>query len=114
MKIYNKFKLWLEGDFNYISIGHDYKNFDTWTLRRNAKELTLGSKSGQNPEFLHDNDDGGRIDYKGRVDYNKKMVSITSDYFDPDRLKYVVGLLKMEYPGYALWLFGRGSPKEIY
>ena len=107
------YQMLLEVDFNYISIGHNYNgNYDAWVLPRRADDIKLSSEEGGgDPEFFHDK--WGRYDYKGRVDHDKKMASITSDGYDDDRLKYVLSILRSRFPGYKIWLFGKGSPKLL-
>ena len=107
------FKKFLESDFSYLSIGHGRENFDTWLIRRKSDKIKYGSKSGKNPESLHDDSPG--IEYQGRIDHNKKLISVMHmGYNDADRLREVVFLLRQDYTGYKIYLFGHGSPKEIH
>jgi 8-oxo-dGTP pyrophosphatase MutT (NUDIX family) len=95
---------------SYLSIGHGYDDVDSWVLKRRGKDILVASKMGVNPEFFHDQYQNG-VDFKGRVDHNKRAISIVAEWGDEDRLEYVIKLLQASYPGYRIWLFGRGLPK---
>ncbi len=94
---------------DYLSIGHSFDDVDSWILKRRAKDIIVASKLGKDPEFFHAQNN---IDFKGRVDHNKKAISIVAGgWGDDNRLEYVVSLLQASYPGYGIWLFGYGKPK---
>jgi hypothetical protein len=93
-------------DFNYLSIGHNWEgHWATWVLQ--ADNINVSDMD----EFYHD--DLARYDYKGRIDYDTKQISIVSDWYDEEKLKYLLRLLRQDYPDYDLWLFGKGLPKNL-
>lgn len=100
-------------NFNYLSVGHNYDgHFDAWVLKRRAKDIITASGLGQDPDMFHDDYQNG-VDFKGRIDHDKKQISIVSEFGDQDRLNYVKSLLESLYPDYEIWLFGYGHPKKL-
>jgi hypothetical protein len=68
--------------------------------------------SGGDPEFFHDRNVRG-LDFKGRIDHDKRAISVVGEAGSEERLDYLVSVLESDYPGYAIWLFGRGSPRRL-
>lgn len=109
MRIMN-FKKWLF-EIDYLSIGHSFGNFDSWVLKRNRDDIQIASQAGKDPEYFHDN--LRRFDCKGRIDHDKKQISMVVEDGDRERLSYAARLLKMQFPNYQIWLFSYGKPEQL-
>lgn len=108
------FRDYLIKEFIYLSIGHNLDgNFDSWILKKDSNNITLASKLKKDPEFFHDENSGRLLDFKGRIDHDKSLISITQEHGDKERLDYLVSILKADYPDYGIWYFGWGSPKKL-
>lgn len=110
-----KFKQYCEMR-DYLSIGHDFDgNYDAWVLKTGSNNIKVASKtSKEDPEYFHDKYSlSGRLDFKGRIDHDKKAISIVPENYTKERLDYLVSILETYYPDYAIWLFSYGSPKKL-
>lgn len=104
-------KYLFESDFNYLSVGH-IGNKDSYVYKDG--ELYFASEHDTNPDDLHDLGKDHHH-YKGRIDHDKKMASIVSNslIYDIDEIKLLTYQLKEKFPNYQIWLFGKGSPKQL-
>lgn len=97
-------------EFNYLSIGHNFEgNFDSWILKPGSDNIVLSRRG----EYFHDDYSSKRLDFKGRIDHDKNMISITQGHGDQERLEYLLSVLESEYPNYEIWYFGYGRPRKL-
>lgn len=103
------FKLWLETNgIHYLDIGHDDNgNYNAWYIKNNSDNIEYAHK---NPDFIHD--DIENINFKGRIDHDKQVISVV--YHDGiERIDYIVRLLTMDYPNFQIYYFGYGLPQKL-
>lgn len=95
-------------EFHYLMIGHNRDtDIDAYVLKRNSNDIILAKKVGEDPDYFHDKH-LGKLDFSGRIDHDKKMISIVTQGGNEERLNYLISILKNDYPGYAIWDFGSG------
>lgn len=70
----------------------------------------MASEKGINPEAIHDK--YLNVAFKGRIDHDKKAISMTPELGGREEINYVASLLKERFPDYAVWCFGP-SPRQI-
>lgn len=91
----------------YMSIGHNWNgNYEAWILERDAHDIIV-----KIDEDLHGDYQYG-IDFKGRIDHDKKAISIVPYGGNDERLDFIVSILKTNHPGYAIWFFNT-TPKQL-
>lgn len=108
----NSFKQFLE----YLTIGHK-DNSDAWVMLKGSRGIETASELGEEPEFFHDKysdydknhgymgPDENLIDFKGRIDHNRGMISVVDLCGNPMRKRTVIYVLNNRYPGYKLKFF---------
>lgn len=101
-------------EFNYLSIGHNREeDIDAYVLKRDSDNITTAKKTGRDPEYFHAENLSKKVDFSGRIDHKKQMVSISQQYGNDERLNYLISILKQDFPGYTLWYFSHGYPKKV-
>lgn len=89
-------------NISWLSIVHNENSYP-FVLPKGKNELIF-SKIPNNPT-LHFGD-SSRTDIRGRIDHEKKEISILPlDKFRKVPLEYTISLLKMDYPDYKIYLF---------
>lgn len=95
-------------EINYLSIGHNFDN-DAYVLRRGSDNIITAKKTGVDVEKFHAKEINRMVDFSGRIDHKKQMISIVTQSGDNERLDYLISILKQDYPDYELWHFGHGG-----
>lgn len=109
------FKEWLN-ELNYLNIGHNFDGHnDAYVLRTGADNIKTAKKAGIDTEDFHAKRINRMVDFSGRIDHSKEMISITQQGGDSERLNYLVSILKQDYPSYSVWYFSNGlrEPKRM-
>lgn len=87
---------------SYLSVGHT-GNCDSWVLPTSKSDIVLATQRKINIEEFHDYYlNKYMADFSGRLDHDKKIVSIVSQGGDKERLEYLLTILKMDYPDYEI------------
>jgi hypothetical protein len=110
---------------NYLDIGHQtslmgridpVQPSDAWVLPKGKDDIQYASAQQEDPDEFHMIASRDRLDMKGRIDHEKKMISVLPNWLMSrvgERVDYATSLLKMDYPGYAIYLFRDGRAKRL-
>lgn len=91
---------------DYLSIGHRTKARNPWIVLRDEDNVRYGPSGSTHYQWYKDEfggDPGNRVDALGRVDHTQKRISFFPLAAGRERMKYIVSVLKMDYPDYEVW-----------
>jgi hypothetical protein len=88
----------------YTSIGHQTKNQQPWYLKRGSDDIAYGELGSTHAQFTKD---FSHADVFGRIDHDSKLISVWDS--GTGRSDYAISILRMDFPGYEVWLSGAGS-----
>lgn len=97
-------------EISYLDIGHHHGNYDAWYLKRDSNDVIFASEENIVPEILHNTKNK---DFSGRIDHDKKIISIYPFVNNEERLNYVVRILKNKYPSYKIYYFIESSNHPV-
>ena len=88
----------------YTDIGHGSKNDLAWALKDNMDLIVEpANESYHGTSKLHSLK---QYEFCGRIDPDKKIISMCYPYnYDRENIKYVLNLLKTEFPGFIIHSF---------
>jgi len=86
-------------DLEYFDVGHGKTGFPWW-LRPDSNDITYGKPGTKHCGYI------GEGFVTGRIDPEKRIISIAGHFPEPGRMKYAASVLKMDFPGFEILELG--------
>lgn len=111
------FERYLINEIGYLEVGHMNENSDLWWIEKGDSDVQY--TKGGHGYYHSDVEEMSDPEFSGRVDHDKKIITMVKwggvGDVPNERKNYIVSLLKMDYPGYKIYVWGNfpGQPRLV-